>query len=183
MAAMVDHLLDVHNMDIEANNEDLRDFFHAAGDSGTPLNCAVYYHNLPAVKKLLDRGSDPEKAVDQAITNNISEPWLPALGPLLDAGAQASIAFGLAVRYLNVEAAELCLQKGADPTRTLQRQEARAAKRAAGNFVRSVDAKNESAIYSSEDDDERATRREEMRDLVRSAAGKLADSRASAWKS
>lgn len=177
---MVDHLLDVHNMDIEANNENLRDFFHAAGDSGTPLNCAVYYHNLPAVKKLLDRGSDPEKAVDQAITNNISEPWLPALGPLLDAGAQASIAFGLAVRYLNIEAAELCLQKGADPTRTLERQEARAAKRAAGNFVRSVDAKDESGIYSSEDDEERAMRREDIKAFVRSAARDFDRSRSSA---
>jgi hypothetical protein len=40
--AMIFHLLDVHHMPIEANNEDLRDYFHASGDSGMPLNCAVH---------------------------------------------------------------------------------------------------------------------------------------------
>ncbi|KAM0710084.1 hypothetical protein Q7P35_002446 [Cladosporium inversicolor] len=46
--AMIEHLLDVHHMNIEANNRDLRKFIHASGDSGTPLVYAVYYQNLTA---------------------------------------------------------------------------------------------------------------------------------------
>jgi len=39
--AMIDHLLDQHHMDIEANSQVLRPLIHYPGDSGTPLVCAV----------------------------------------------------------------------------------------------------------------------------------------------
>lgn len=39
--AMIDDLLDEHRMDINANDEDLRDSFDHSYDSGTPLNCAT----------------------------------------------------------------------------------------------------------------------------------------------
>lgn len=66
-SAMIDHLLKVHKMDIEANNDDFRDYIHLAHDRGTPLNSAVYRHNVSAITKLLQRGADPEKAVHQVI--------------------------------------------------------------------------------------------------------------------
>ena len=124
------------NMNIEANNEDLRDFFHASGDTGTPLNCAVYYQNPPAVRILLQRGADPEVAINRTIRDCITEPWLPALGPLLDAGANPDWAFEVAVDVMNFEAAKICLEKGADPTLVLRKQLRKAEKKAPGCFDR-----------------------------------------------
>jgi hypothetical protein len=101
---MINHLLDVHHMHIEANKEDMGDFFHAAGDSGTPLNSVVYHRNLPTVPTLLARGANPKKAVHQTIDDTVTKALLPALGPLLDAGADANDAFEHAVDRLNFEA-------------------------------------------------------------------------------
>lgn len=119
---MIDYFLDVHHMDIEANNEDLRNFFHAAGDSGTPLKCAVFYNNLAAVTRLLERGADPRKTLFSAIDNSPVSPWLPAIAPLLQAGGDPNDAFAYAVDNLNFEAAKICLDKGADPAKVLRIQ-------------------------------------------------------------
>jgi len=170
MAAMVDYLLDVHHMDIEADSENLRDFFGAAHDSGTPLNCAIFYQNLPAVTKLLERGANPEVAVYQAIDSVLTKAFLPAVGPLLDAGADTDRAFEHAVDHLNFEAARLCLDKGADPSRVLRLQQAKAAKKASGAFDRYEDEEHGDGGFSSDDDEELAAERERMRDLVRSAS-------------
>lgn len=170
MTAMIDHLLDVHHMNIDANNEDLRDFFHAEGDSGTPLNCAVHYHNLPAVEKLLARGSNPEAAIYRAIAFSISKPWLPAVGPLLEAGADPNLALRIAVGYLQIDAAKICIEKGADPTLVLKRQEAKIAKQLAGCFDRRRDEDFHYACYSDEDSEDRAALREEVWELIQSAS-------------
>lgn len=50
--AMIDHLLDRHHMNIEANSEDFRTSVDSF-DSATSLNYAVYYRNLATVKHLL----------------------------------------------------------------------------------------------------------------------------------
>jgi len=168
--AMIEHLLDVHNMNIEANNEDLRDFFHASGDSGTPLNCAVYYQNVPALQILLQRGANPEVAVNPTIGDCITEPWLPALGPLLDAGANPDWAFEAAVDAMSFDAAKICLDKGADPTLVLQKQFRKAEKKAEGCFDRQVDWDAGDGGNSTDDDEERAMERKSMREFVRSAA-------------
>lgn len=168
--AMIDHLLEVHNMDIEADNEKLRDFFHAAGDSGTPLKCAVYYQNLPAVRKLLERGANPEKAVYTTIDSVISAPWVPALEPLLDAGASADDALEHAVDHLNFEAARICVAKGADATMVLGKQHSRIARIQAGTFDYERDAEPGAQGYWSEDDEETAGERRDMRAFLKSAS-------------
>jgi len=166
--AMINHLLDMHHMQIEANNEDLRDFFHAAGDSGTPLNSAVYHQNLPAVLTLLARGANPDKAVYQTIDYTLKD-LLPALGPLLDAGADANKSFEHAVDRLNFEAAKISLEKGADPTRALRMQRAKAAKKATHSFDRDRDEEHGDGGDSTDDDEDLAAQRKKMRKLVSSA--------------
>lgn len=121
--AMIDHLLDKYHMDIEFDNEELRDNFQPVGDSGTPLNSAVNHHNLAAMHKLLARGADPEFAIRGAIGDfTSSEGYLPALCPLLDAGADLARAFDWAVKWGNIEAARICLERGVDPTDALEKQ-------------------------------------------------------------
>lgn len=178
MAAMIDYLLDVHHMDIEADSENLRDIFAAAHDSGTPLNSAIFYRNLPAVTKLLERGANPEVAVYQAIDSVLTRAYLPAVGPLLDAGADPNGAFGHAVDHLNFEAAQVCLDKGADPSWVLRLQQAKAAKKAAGTFDRYEDEEQGDGGLSSDDDEELAAERERMRNFVRSASTTRAQSAA-----
>lgn len=168
--AMIDHLLDVHNMDIEADNERLRDFFHAAGDSGTPLKCAVYYHNLPAVRRLLERGANPRKALYTTIDNVISAPWEPALEPLLDAGASADDALEHAVDHLNFEAAKICVAKGADAAMVLGKQQSRIAKIEARTFDYERDEGHGARGFWSEDDEETAGCRRDMRAFLKSAS-------------
>jgi hypothetical protein len=167
--AMIDHLLDVHQMDIEANNEDLRDFFHAAGDSGTPLKCAVFYHNLAALTRLLERGANPEKALFSTIDNFPAPPWLLAIAPLLHAGGDPDDAFAYAVDNLKFGAAKICLDKGADPAKVLRIQQTKADKKASGSFDRHLDEELGDGSFSSDDDDELALERKKMRQFVRSA--------------
>jgi hypothetical protein len=145
--AMIFHLLDVHHMPIEANNEDLRDYFHASGDSGMPLNCAVHRKNLVAMQTLLDRGADPDKAIYQSIAGLLSESWIPALSLLLNAGGNLEDAFEMAVDRLNFAAAKLCLEKGTDPTRVLRKQQLRAAKKASGSWNPEVDDDDGYGVY------------------------------------
>ena len=167
---MINHLLDVHHMDIEFFNGRFREDINLPRDSGKPLNSAVYHRNLPAVLTLLKRGADPENAIT-ASGDGCAFPWLPAVGPLLDAGADPDRAFARAVDQLNFEAARLCLEKGANPTRVLRVQQAKAVKKAAGTFKRIDDEVAGDGGYSG--DDERrgiADRREEMRELVRAAS-------------
>ena len=130
--AMIDHLLDKYHMDIEFDNEELRNNFDTAGDSGTPLSSAVYYQNLPAIHKLLARGAQPEPAAMDAIGHiNFHEGYLPALCPLLDAGADLADAFHWAVGWGNVEAARICIERGADPTDAAEKERLRALRKAA----------------------------------------------------
>ena len=168
---MIEHLLDAHHMNIEANNQDLRKFHHGSGDSGTPLICAVYYRNLPALRILLQRGADPERAVYRTINNFLTQPWLPALGPLLDAGANPDHAFALAVDTLNFEAARICLEKGADPTLVQRKQRRKAALKATGCFDRQRDEDEGDGGDSSEDGEELASERRAMREFISSAVG------------
>jgi hypothetical protein len=124
MAAMIDHLLDHYHMDIEADNENLRGIIQALPDSGPPLVCAIYHENIAAVQKLLDRGADvkgPRFVIAQAIGTLFFGGFLPALGPLLDAGADVDQAFRYAVFRNNIDAARICFKRGADPTRTLEK--------------------------------------------------------------
>lgn len=144
--AMIDHLLDKHHMNIEANSEDFRTTVDSL-DAGTPLNCAVYYRNLATVKHLLKRGAQPRGAADQAAGRWGVEPFLPALGPLLDAGADPNSALGLVICTNDIEAARLCIEAGADPRTIISNQEARAARLAAGPEANSD---NEDEFYDDE---------------------------------
>ncbi|KJY00693.1 hypothetical protein TI39_contig316g00002 [Zymoseptoria brevis] len=127
--AMISCLLDHHHMDINADSDDLRDFFHASKDSGTPLCSAIFRQNLPVVEELLSRGADPKragkngdlpvlKAVGDDFMFNVG--FLPALKPLLDAGADEAHALRSAVRHGKVDAAKVCLEAGADATLALK---------------------------------------------------------------
>ena len=115
--------MDHHHMDIEANNKDLRrDFFDDGPDTGSPLTLAIYHQNLAAVQKLIDRGANVKcpSPVAKAIGDCYFSGFLPALGPLLDAGADKDCAFEYAVDRNNVEAAKICIARGVDPTHTLE---------------------------------------------------------------
>ena len=129
--AMIDNLLDQHNMDIEGDNEVFRNRIDYSADSGTPLNCALCYKNIAAINHLLKRGANPESAVSHSVgTNYWRTGFLPALGPLLDAGADPDAALELAATRDDIEAAAICLSRGANPRPVIQSQEARAARKA-----------------------------------------------------
>lgn len=118
------------------------------------------------MRKLLQRGANPEKAVNQVVSGYSIRPWMWALGLLLDAGADPNRAFEDAVERFRLEAARVCLGKGADPTVVLRQHQARAASRAAGTFVRECDE----AYPSSDDDEQSAVKRKEVKEFVRVAS-------------
>jgi hypothetical protein len=121
---MVRHLLGKHNMDIDRNNEDLRDLYHDSQDSGSPLCSAIIHKNLPVVHELLARGAkvsdDPACSL---VCYYAARPggFLPALEPLLRAGADATEALQTIVSTGNIDAAKACLRCGADPAPALRK--------------------------------------------------------------
>lgn len=135
--AMVCHLLDKHNMDINRNNDDLRDFFHDSQDNGSPLCSAIIHKNLDVVHELLDRGARVDSPDWFPVSYAVRvEGFYPALEPLLRAGADATRALEISVSKRNIDAAKVCLQSGADPAPALQDAivlEERRAKRIASN--------------------------------------------------
>lgn len=124
--AMVSHLLDKHDMDINRNNDDLRDFMHDPHDTGSPLCSAILHKNLAVVRELLNRGarvnSTSDFPVDYAVT---AGGFLPALEPLLHAGADATKALTSSATARNIDAAGVCLRFGADPAPALRKAIAR----------------------------------------------------------
>lgn len=128
--AMIDHLLDVHHMDLEADNVALRKhmFRH---DDGTPARCAVHHRNLDTLSHLLLRGADPESAIGYAVGNFLYRKFLPAVGLLIDAGANADRALGQAVDNKDIEAARICLEHGADVSVVIEEQRAKTARQQA----------------------------------------------------
>ena len=165
--AMIDHLLDKHHMDIESKGEDFHTLIDSI-DAGTPLNRAVHYRNLAAVKHLLKRGAQPRDAADQAAGQWGIKPFLPALGPLLDAGADPDDALEVAVYTDNIEAAEICLKAGADPRKIISSQEARAARLAARPKILPDDKKEFWDREHPSDNDSYAGWDDEMECLLRS---------------
>jgi len=118
-------------MDIEADNGVFCDRIDHLQDSGTPLNCALYYENIAAINHLLKRGANPKSAVSQSIGMCYWRgEFLPALGPLLDAGADPDVALDLAATRDDIEAAAICLSRGANPRLAIESQEARAVRQA-----------------------------------------------------
>lgn len=117
--AMVCHLLDKYSMDINSNNDNFRDFIHDADDSGSPLCSAIINQNLGVVNELLQRGVLPTEP-DSYPASYAAKLFLPALEPLLHAGADPSEALRDAVAYSNVGAAKVCIGFGADPGPALQ---------------------------------------------------------------
>lgn len=163
--AMIDHLLDKHCMNIEAKSEDFRTTIDSL-DAGTPLNCAVYYRNLATVKHLLKRGAQPRDAANQAAGRWGTHPFLPALGPLLDAGANPDDALALVIRTNDIEAARLCVKAGADPRAIISSQEARAVR-----LATRLEPDNEAEDcddYHPSDDESDAEWNGEMEALLRS---------------
>ncbi|KAM0715506.1 hypothetical protein Q7P37_009004 [Cladosporium fusiforme] len=119
--AMVCHLLDKHNMDIDRNKDDLRHFIHDPRDEGSPLCSAILHKNLPVVHELLKRGArvndSPWFPVYYAVDTG---GFLPALEPLLRAGADATEALKISASTTNIDAAKACLQYSPDPAPALR---------------------------------------------------------------
>jgi len=125
--AMVCHLLDKHNMDINRNNNDLRKLMHDPHDTGSPLCSAILHKNLAVVRELLNRGARVNSASDFPVSYAVSAGggFLPALEPLLHAGADATKALTSSAIARNIDAAEVCLRYGADPAPALREAIAR----------------------------------------------------------
>ncbi|KAK6438004.1 hypothetical protein LTR95_005792 [Oleoguttula sp. CCFEE 5521] len=183
---MIDHLIDVHHMDVNFDNESLRDYFHASPDSGGPLHAAVYHKNLVAAEHLLKCGADPEGVERYQDANgfkgtyrccvmhlaidgdcSITCPYLPAVGPLLDAGANIDHAFIYAVERNMVGAATACLDRGVDPTAALKEVDDREARRLAGTPEDEDEATRELEEEELEHHPEAAERRREMKELMK----------------
>jgi hypothetical protein len=167
--AMIDHLLDVHHMNIEASDYDLRDImFYPAG--GTPLHSAVHSNNLATLKHLLIRGANPATAMEHAIGNSIYNGNLPALALLLGAGYSPDHALYDAVSVKNIDAAEMCLAYGADPTQVIEMSRARDARVRARRDPGWVEEPEDSDVsHSSEDNDRESELRARMKALLRAA--------------
>ena len=169
---MVDHLLDKHGLNIETHNKTLRELMFMR-DSGTPIHCAVHYRNLATLEQLLARGADPESGVMYAAGSNLFTSYLPALAPLLEAGADATDALDRAVGSKNVEAAKICLDHGADLSRVMEEQRSRAVRvqarrEAMLNDTCENDEPSEDS-HSSEEDEKRRNKRTAMKEFLRSA--------------
>lgn len=117
--AMIDHLLDKHGMNIETDSIDLMDIMYLS-EAETPLHCAVYYKNTDTLNHLLNRGANPTFAIGCAISDGLFGTYPPAIAPLLGAGYDATEALEDAVRAKRVEAAQICLSHGADPTSVIE---------------------------------------------------------------
>jgi hypothetical protein len=168
--AMIDHLLDRHHMDIEADTQVLRPMTHYPGDSGTPLVCAVWYKNIAAVQHLLKRGADPESAIQLAIGRaSAHHGWLPAVGPLLKAGADVDWALESAVNRKNLDAAKLCVAYGADPSVMHEKLQLRASRKAAGLEIVASDEEDIGEYHSSADDEEESQKRTRVKKFLRAA--------------
>lgn len=154
---MIDHLLDTHHMDLEANSG----AFHRTmfrHDEGTPLHCAVHYRNLDTLSHLLVRGANPESAMGHAIGNCLYRSFHPAVGLLIDAGANADRALSLAADSRDVEAARICVAHGANLSVVIEEQREKAAieqarRESIANDAGS-DGKQDRGSHSSEDDDD-----------------------------
>lgn len=132
----------------------------------TPLRCAVYHKNLAAVEKLLERGAKPgHDAIVKAFGYIFFEAFLPALGPLLDAGADIDYALDYAIERKNVEATRICLDGVADPADTLARQRRLAGRKGAGlnGF-----ASDEEDSEMDEESEEEVERKIAIKDFVKS---------------
>jgi len=118
--AMVCHLLDKHNMDIDRNNDDLRDFFHDPQDSGSPLCSAILHKNLAVVHELLKKGAGVNIPKSFPVSYAVKTGgFFPALEPLLRAGADPTEALATSAHARNIDAAKACLQFGPDPAPAL----------------------------------------------------------------
>jgi len=166
--AMIDHLLDQHHMDIEAHTRVLRPLIHYPGDSGTPLVCAVWYKNIAAVQHLLNRGANPRSAIQIAIGRpSAPHGWLPAVGPLLKAGADVGYTLESAVDRKNLEAAKLCVAYGADPSIMHEKLQLRASRKAAGLEISDEEDCGEN--HSSADDEEESEKRTKVKKFLSAA--------------
>lgn len=118
--AMIDKLLDKHHMAIEADNDVFHDRIDYMQDSETPLNCALYYENIAAVNHLLKRRANPKSAVSHSVGMCYWRgEFLPALGPLLDAGADPDAALELTATRDDIKAAAIYLSRGFNPRLTI----------------------------------------------------------------
>lgn len=109
-------------MDINRNNEDFRDFFRDADDKGSPLCSAILHRNLTVVNELLQRGASPIEPDKYPISYAVMlDGFLPALKPLLSAGADPTVALKQAASSRNFDAARMCTDNGADPVPALQK--------------------------------------------------------------
>nr|OQO26870.1 hypothetical protein B0A51_06386 [Rachicladosporium sp. CCFEE 5018] len=184
--AMIDHLVDVHHMDVNFDNESLRDYFHDAPDSGGPLHAAIHHQNLVAVQHLLKRGANANGikrwqdaygitgwidcgVLYNAIVGHYNSPgpMLSALEPLLDAGVSIDTALSYAVELNRVDAARLCLARGVDPTAAIKVVDDREARRLARTPEGEDEAMWELEESELEHDSEAAERRREMNELMK----------------
>ena len=108
--AIVSHLLNKHNMDINRNNDDLRDFMHDPHDTGSPHCRATLHKNLAVVRELLNRGARVNSTSDVPVNYAVSAGgFLPAVEPLLHGGADAIEALQQTRRLRGISMLQRCL--------------------------------------------------------------------------
>lgn len=169
--AMIDHLLDVHHMDLEANSGDLH-YTMFRHDEGRPVHCAVHHRNLDTLSHLILRGADPERAMQYAVGNCLYRKFLPAVGLLIDAGANADRALGRAVDNKDIEAARICLAHGADVSVVFEEQRTKTARQQARRERKSngtwYDGDGHYDSHPSEDDNDDVDVRTQMEEFLHS---------------
>jgi hypothetical protein len=111
--AMIAHLIDKYQFDVNADYScgGLNELtVWGDGPSGSPLNYAVEYNNLPAAEALLKYGAEIGGAPSIAICKEFA----PILKLFLDKGTDPTEALDTAARRDFIEGCQLCLENGGD---------------------------------------------------------------------
>lgn len=95
--------------------------------------------------------------------------WLPAVGPLLETGADADCTLENAVGRKNLDASKLCVAHGADPSIMHETLQLRARRKAAGLEIVASDEEDCGDCHSSGDDERESEKRTQIKKFLSEA--------------
>lgn len=143
-------------------------------DKGTPARCAVHRRNLDICRIYYSEALILRELLimPSETRNSLYRKFLPAVGLLIDAAANADHALSQAVKDKDIEAAKICLAHGADVSVVIEeqrektaRQQARRERKSSGTWG---DGDGHHDSHPSEDDERDADVRTRMEEFLRS---------------